>query len=278
MDCAAPIPKFAPLGRSVYGLAVPLGVYNTNGLIKIKEDMLYLRMLASALLLIIGTASPLSAKPFDLGSWNIINIKYNYTSSLSFFGEGQIRSLKFYNYFHYYEFKGGINYKLGKAIQFTLGAGSYQTYREGGNFELPKNNAEFRLWPQITLFQEIGNIKLEHRYRSELRWTSNGYRNRFRYRIGVAYPFGSKKNGYQPFQVGISNELFFKDDVPYFERNRIQMTFNYKINNHSTLQTGYLHQFDYKINDETGRDFLVVGFYYDLNRKQASKTADKQAQ
>jgi hypothetical protein len=31
---------------------------------------------------------------------------------------------------------------------------------------------------------------------------------------------------------------------------------------------GYLHQFDYKINDETGRDFLQIGCYFDLKLKQ----------
>jgi hypothetical protein len=36
------------------------------------------------------------------------------------------------------------------------------------------------------------------------------------------------------------------------------------------VQLGYLHQFDYKINDETGRDFLVVGFYFDLQRKKST--------
>jgi hypothetical protein len=34
-----------------------------------------------------------------------------------------------------------------------------------------------------------------------------------------------------------------------------------------TFQVGYLHQFDYKINDETGRDFLQIGFYVELAKK-----------
>lgn len=207
----------------------------------------------------------------DLGSWNIINIKYNHSEKTSFFGEGQLRSLKFYDHFHYYEYKGGVNYKIRKSVQLTLGAGSYQTYKEGGDFVLPKNNDEFRLWPQITLFQDVGPIKIEQRYRAEMRWTSNGYRNRFRYRMGISYPFGKDTKGYKPFQVSISNELFFTDKEPYFERNRIQTALNYKLNKHLALQAGYLHQFDYKINDETGRDFLVIGFYYEFARKSPRK-------
>jgi hypothetical protein len=204
------------------------------------------------------------AQTSDFGSWNIINLKYNHNQQLSFFGEAQLRSLRFYDDFHYYEWKGGINYKIHRSVQLTLGAGSYQTYREGGDFVLPKNNDEFRLWPQVILSHEIGRLKIEQRYRSEMRWTSNGYRNRFRYRLGLAYPFGNDAKGYRPFQLSLNNELFFTDNEPYFERNRIQCLLSYKFNRNMSWQLGYLHQFDYRINDETGRDFLVTGFYVEL--------------
>jgi hypothetical protein len=209
----------------------------------------------------------ISAQTFDLGSWNILNVKYNIDEKLSFFGEGQLRSLKFYSNFHYFEYKGGINYKVHKNMKLTLGAGSYQTYKEGGDFVLPKNNDEFRIWPQAILFQSIGKLKIEQRYRAELRFTSNDYRNRFRYRLGVSYPFGKERNEYKPFQISVSNEIFFTDKEPYFERNRMLLAFNYKLSKATTIQIGYLHQFDYKINDEIGRDFFQIGYFIELFRK-----------
>jgi hypothetical protein len=224
---------------------------------------------------ILLSINTLSAQINDLGSWNIVNLKYTSNENWSVFGEAQLRSLKFYHNFHYYEYKGGINYKVQKNVQLTLGAGSYQTYREGGDFVLPKNNNEFRIWPQVVLFQSIGNIKIEQRYRAELRWTSNGYRNRFRYRLGASYPFGKERNEYKPYQISVSNELFFTDKEPYFERTRLLFAINHKPSKTTTLQIGYLHQFDYKINDETGRAFLVVGFYYELFRKLSSKSEPK---
>ncbi len=211
------------------------------------------------------------AQSLDLGSWNILNLKYNHSEKWSVFGEAQLRSLKFYDNFHYYEYKGGLNYKIHKNVNLTLAAGSYQTYREGGDFVLPKNNDEFRLWPQVVLSQTVGKLKIEQRYRTEFRFTSNGYRNRFRYRFGVSYPFGKNTNGYSPFQASLSNELFFTDNEPYFERNRFQVGMNYKTSANSSIQLGYLFQFDYKINDETGRDFLVLGYYYELFRKSTPK-------
>lgn len=210
------------------------------------------------------------AQNFDLGSWNILNLKYNVNEKWSAFGEAQLRSLKFYDHFHYYEYKGGINFRAYKNLSLALGAGSYQTYKEGGDFVLPKNNDEFRLWPQVVLSQSIGKLKVEQRYRSEFRFTSNGYRNRFRYRLGLSYLFGEETKGYQPFQMSVSNEIFFTDNEPYFERNRLLFAFSYKPSKSTTLQIGYLHQFDYKINDETGKDFLQIGYFIEIFRKQAA--------
>ena len=205
-----------------------------------------------------------------MGSWNILNLKYNIDEKWSAFGEVQIRSLKFYDSFHYYEYKGGINYKIYKNVALSIGTGSYQTYKEGGNFVVPKNNDEFRIWPQVVLFQSVGKLKIEQRYRTELRFTSNGYRNRFRYRLGLSYPFGKEEKGYKPFQVSASNEIFFTNNEPYFERNRLLFALNYKPSKASTLQIGYLHQFDYKINDETGRDFFQIGYFVEIFRKKSS--------
>jgi hypothetical protein len=223
-------------------------------------------------LLIVGFLANYSfGQAGDLGSWNILNVKYNLNNKWSLFGETQLRSLKFYSHFHYYEYKGGFNFKAYKNVQLSLGLGSYQTYKEGGSFVLPKNNDEFRVWPQILLTQSIGLLKIEQRYRVEMRFTSNGYRNRFRYRLGVFYPFGKEKEGIKPFQVGVSNELFFTNNEPYFERNRLNFVLNYKFSKLSSFSIGYLSQFDYKINDETGRDFFQIGYFFELSRKEESK-------
>jgi hypothetical protein len=45
------------------------------------------------------------------------------------------------------------------------------------------------------LTNNIGRVKLEHRYRIEQRFTSNaGYRNRFRYRINAIVPSITKRS------------------------------------------------------------------------------------
>ena len=222
------------------------------------------------LLALLLTTIPISimGQPIGLGSWNIVNVKYKASKQWSGFAEVQLRSLQFYNNFHYYEYKGGVNYDGIKNIKFTIAGGSYQTYAEGGNFKTPKNNNEFRLWPQVQLTQNIGLIKIEQRYRAELRFTSNGFRNRFRYRLGLSHAFGNERKGYKPYQITANSELFFTNTQPYFERNRSTLAFGYKATKYLQWQIGYLHQFDYKINDETGRDFLQLGMYVEIPTKR----------
>lgn len=210
----------------------------------------------------------LFAQDEGLGSWNILNLQYKWNDRLSGLVEGQVRSLKFYDNFHYYEYKGAVTYKAMPGLRLALGAGRYVTYRPGGDFVTPKANDELRIWPQVAFDASLGRLRLEHRYRWEMRYTSFGYRNRFRFRLGLAYPFGASKGGERPYTISASNELFFSDQEPYFERNRAQVTLNRRITPGLALQLGYLHQFDYRINDESGRDFLVVGVFVELHRKK----------
>lgn len=221
------------------------------------------------MLLVINLISnKIIAQTNGLGSWNIFNLKYTVNEKWSLFSEAQLRSLKFYQNFHYYEYKAAVNYKIQNNLLFTLGAGKYQTYKEGGNFVLPKNNDEFRIWPQLTISQSIGKFNIEQRYRTELRYISNGFRNRYRYRLGISLPFGEGPKLYKRYQIGISNEIFFTNTEPYFERNRLLLSFNYKPSKSTTIQIGYIHQFDYKINDETGSDFFQIAYFIELFKNE----------
>lgn len=211
----------------------------------------------------------LAAQTEGLGSWNIANVKYTWNDTWSGFAEAQLRSLRFYDDFHYYEYKGAVTYKAMPGLRLSLGAGRYVTYLAGGDFVEPKANDEFRLWPQVAQENAFGRLRIEHRFRMELRFTSNGYRNRFRYRLGATYPFGRPRDGDRPYVLSASNEIFFTDREPYFERNRAQVSLNRRLSRALSLQLGYLHQFDYRINDESGRDFLVLGVFLEFRRSSA---------
>lgn len=87
-----------------------------------------------SILILLSVVKTGNGQDSGLGSWNILNIKYNINAKWSVFGEAQLRSLRFYDDFHYHEYKGGISYKAYPNLVLSLGAGNYDTYREGGNF------------------------------------------------------------------------------------------------------------------------------------------------
>ena len=62
-----------------------------------------MRILFLTILTFYFSMNNVSAQTFDMGSWNILNLKYNPNDKWSVFGEAQLRSLKFYSNFHYYE-------------------------------------------------------------------------------------------------------------------------------------------------------------------------------
>ncbi len=200
-----------------------------------------------------------------LGSWNILNINLKVNTRWNVFAESQIRSLSFYDEFHYYEIKTGATFKIDKQFSATSGFGSYNTYSEGGNLKTPIQNKEIRTWAQINMKQKTGIVNFEHRYRAEQRFTNNGFKNRFRYRLGATIPINRKEIKEKTLYLSVWNELFFTNKEPFFERNRLLVGFGYEFNKNLAFQTGYIHQFDYKINDEIGRDFLNIAILYNFN-------------
>ncbi|MBS1496838.1 MAG: DUF2490 domain-containing protein [Bacteroidetes bacterium] len=202
----------------------------------------------------------------SLGSWTVVNVKYSFSNKWSVFGEAQIRSQKLYNQFNYYEYKGGVNYTFKKNITATLGTGSYQTYRDSGNFKLPKINNEWRVWPQLVIAHNLGMFQLEHRFRAEFRFTSIGYANRYRYKIGVLYPISKGKKNFTPLKLGASNEIFVTNRSPYFIRDRVNLLLYYKPSVAATIQLGYQRQIDYNSNVNIGKDYIFLGLALELKK------------
>lgn len=208
--------------------------------------------------------------PGQTGSWNILNGKLEINQRWNLFAEAQLRSLRYYDDFHYYELKGGATYQFSKTLNLSAGFGIFDTYAPGGNFKTPMVNDEFRSWLQVGMTQYEKRLKFDHRYRAEQRWTSNGFRNRFRYRLNTVLPLKKMKVEPRTFYLNASNEIFFTNRAPYFERNRVFLGGGYEFSESFTFQLGYLHQFDYRINDETGKNFVQLSFLFDVNWNKKS--------
>lgn len=230
------------------------------------------KLLCALLLGAAGYAAPAQNGQSGLGAWNVLNIQYQYNPRWTFFGEAQLRSLRLYDHFHYYEYKAGFAYRIDQYFSLTAGIGNYDTYREGGDFVTPRLNDETRTWLQLNMRQYLDRLKFEHRYRAEQRWTSNGFRNRFRYRLQALVPLNGKEIKPGTIYAGVWNEIFFTNRSPYFERNRFFIGGGYSARSWLNLEAGWVRQFDFRLNDEIGRDFLQITLQFRLARSSRARS------
>ncbi|TAF55717.1 MAG: DUF2490 domain-containing protein [Sphingobacteriia bacterium] len=192
--------------------------------------------------------SPFAASaqiPGGVGGWYVLSAKKNFNKKWFAIAEAQVRSLKVNRAFSYHEYKFGVGYNFPKNISLVLAGGRYTTYQfDEKEFSTPVQNDEFRIWQQLVLNNNWGRVKLEHRYRFEQRFTSQGYRNRFRYRINLLYPFNKPKIENGAVYLNVSNEFFLHNRNPFFEQNRFYAGLGWVMHPNFTLQSGILNRTD----------------------------------
>ena len=69
------------------------------------------------------------------------------------------------------------------------------------------------------------------------------------------------------------DEVFLKENEPIYERDRALIALNYKPSKATTIQIGYICQSDYKIYDETGRNFFQIGYFIEISPKKSRITS-----
>ena len=210
----------------------------------------------------------LFSQDHPFGSWNILNAKLSIDKHWSAWVEGQMRSTDLMNDFNYYEIKGALAYNINKSISFTGGIGHYETYTAGGEYMKPVVTVETRTWLQVGMEQQLDRINFDHRYRVEQRHLNTGYKNRFRYRLNVVVPINKPTVTKGTIFGYIGDEIFFTDKAPYYERNRFYTGLGYKFSPLLALTSGYMRQFDYKIDTHNYRNFLQIALLFSFNLKE----------
>jgi hypothetical protein len=106
----------------------------------------------------------------NIGSWSVLDVKKNGSKGTSYQLEGQVRSLKFYDNFHYNELNFTANFKYNDNLTMSVLLGKHNTYSEGGSFKSPVVTDEYRLSLQAATTQKFGRFFLDNRYRIEQRY------------------------------------------------------------------------------------------------------------
>lgn len=199
----------------------------------------------------------------NLGTWSVFDVKKNVKKGISYQLEGQVRSLKFYNNFHYNELNFTTNFKYNDNLTLSILLGKHNTYSEGGSFISPVVTDEYRFSLQAATTQKFGRFFLDNRYRIEQRYFVNNSSINYRMR----YRFGLKSKISKINYLQFSNEFFLAigNKNSTFEKNRFLFGITNEISKKYEIQFNFLNQIDNRLNDESGNNFFQIVNIFKLN-------------
>lgn len=177
----------------------------------------------------------------EVGNWLMYFGQNRITDELSLHTEVQYRNHTLIpNNTEQLLLRTGLNYHF-KAGMLTTGYGHIGTHVYDTEKKSPEVE-EHRIWQQFLTTNNIGRLKLEHRYRIEQRWVKGDYKNRFRYRLMTFVPLNRKKMETGAIFIGLYDEIFINGKQNYFDRNRLYGAIGYQMNEETGFQIGVLQQ------------------------------------
>ena len=224
-----------------------------------------------AALMLFGFNSAIAQTDNSLGTWEIFVLKGNLNKKVFFTGEFNIRNNNFHSTYDYCEYKGGIGYSLTKSFGILVGAGGYNSSLTGSFLNTVPSQKEFRIWLDLLLRNSYKRLNFDHRMRFEQRYTSVGNKQRLRYRLTLTVPVNKPTLSDNTFFVSSSDELFFGQSHPSYEKNRFYIGAGYKLNNNFTFHLGNMHQSDYKSSYSLSKNYLKLMIIYNLTHKAQNK-------
>lgn len=169
-----------------------------------------------------------------------------------------------------------IYYQLNPNVRFSLSPIAWFGAWNYPNGKLGSFTPEYRITPQITMFQTIGRVSLQHRFRYEFRFlgkafteTENinsftgggGYegfsdntRGRIRYLLRANIFLNSEKMQAKTLYSANWDEIFVSTggkvgNSNLLDQNRIFLGLGYKFDGHFRLEAGYINQTIFRFNN-----------------------------
>lgn len=194
------------------------------------------------------------AQDSNFGNWLIyignkkINTKWNVHNEVQYRNYNAIGDLE------QLLLRTGLGYTFNEGKNnVLLGYGYILSENYIGNTNNKISINEHRIFQQFTSKQNIGSVKLNHRYRFEQRFVASDFKMRFRYFLSLNIPF--KESG--PFYFSAYNEIFLNTESAIFDRNRLYGGLGFQVNENLKLEVGYMNQFF----ETSGRDqFNIIAF------------------
>lgn len=199
-------------------------------------------------LLGMARAAPAQSAPDELGTWLILRGTNHISHRWTLYNEAQLRLYEVASDPEEVLLQLAPQYNLNPGAQVGFGY-SYDwlwSFDDAGDGPGEADATENRLHEQLALKQTWGATALEHRYRVEQRWQSQGgetsYSNRVRYRFQVTVPLRGSLDRAGAIFINASDEIFV--DVAStlsFNQNRLTIAAGYRIGDRMDFQFGYLY-------------------------------------
>jgi hypothetical protein len=158
------------------------------------------------------------------------------------------------------------SYKINDIFTVSTGGGKHFNHPKNGDFLRPLERTEIRFYQELVGEHSISRFFFDHRIRTEQRFISTGYENRFRYRIGSLIPLNNTEIIPKTLILSFWEEIFFSDYKPYLSLNRVFAGINYKLE-YVTIQTGIVNQMNQDITGKTFKNFFLITLNFEIRHK-----------
>lgn len=200
----------------------------------------------------------------NIGNWDILVLKGKINKKFFFNSEFNIRSNNFHSTYDYCEYKIGLGYSITRNFGLAVGTGGYNSSLTGSFLTTQPSQKEYRTWLDLLLRNSYKRLNFDHRGRIEQRFTSIGFKARLRYRLTLTVPVTRPTLADKTFFLASSDELFFGQSHPNYEKNRFYAGAGYKLNENFTFHIGNMSQTDYKSSSSSCKNYLQIMVVYNL--------------
>lgn len=185
------------------------------------------------------------AQSSDLGNWLIYFGNKKIDNKWNWHHEVQYRNYNTIGDLEQLLLRTGIGYNLTKNNNnILIGYGFINSQNYIKNTDKKTGVNEHRIYQQFITRQNIGRIKVQHRYRLEQRWIDGlDFKLRFRYFMALNLPLNNPDMIDKTFYLSSYNEIFLNHKGNVFDRNRLYGGIGFKLNKMARFELGYMNQF-----------------------------------
>ena len=161
----------------------------------------------------------------NFGNWLIYIGSNKLNSKWNIHNEVQYRNYNAISDLEQLLLRTGFGYTFNeKKNNVLLGYGYILSENYIGNTDETVSVNEHRIFQQFTSSQNVGSVKLSHRYRFEQRFVEDDFKMRFRYFLALNIPLCKKESTNNKYYLSAYNEIFLNTKTAIFDRNRIYVS------------------------------------------------------